>query len=128
MKKLLVVRFNIPGFHNWPNPPERYAYLGDKHRHLFHWEIKIQIEKDNRQIEFIHFKDWLISLINAVFLNENTNENLDNHIDFEGRSCEMIAQETKEYIDRDAKSFGFNPKIYSIEVNEDGENGAIVTW
>ena len=53
MKKYLVVRFNIPGFHNWPNPPEKYSYLGNRHRHLFHWVIKIAVEEDNRQIEFI---------------------------------------------------------------------------
>ena len=121
----IKVKLQVPGFHRWANAPERYEYLRKKHRHVFHITILIKVDK-SRQIEFIDFKDWVSRLINYNFAQDTE---LPTHTNFQSMSCEQIAEQISEFMreswNESKFSMGF---ISSIEVSEDDENSAIVTW
>lgn len=82
------------------------SFLGYPHRHIFHFKVGIEVEHNDRDIEFIQFKRWLTKLYEGAILELNS------------KSCEMIAEELIEVI---SKKYP-NRKI-EVSVSEDGENG-----
>ena len=104
----VVVKFQFPGFHCWPDAPEEVAFLRNRHRHIFHCEVAIQEVNDDRDIEFFLFKKELESGIPFYITGEND-------------SCEMIAQRIKGMVEKDHPG-----RIVMVSVYEDNENGAIV--
>lgn len=101
----------IEGTHNWPNCPfEEVDYLKVPHRHIFHIKATAPVNHDDRDIEFICLKHRVIEYFARYF-----NDVKKLHV-FGAKSCEMIA---RELIDE----FGLS----KCEVNEDNENGAILT-
>lgn len=110
-EKFIWITTSFEGFHQFREAPASVAYLAHLHRHIFHVKVWIEVWHDNRDIEFILFKD----LINNIIKDSLHKEDLG--------SCEMIAdqiyaQVTQEYPDR---------KII-IEVSEDNENGCRCTY
>lgn len=102
-KKWIVITDRFEGIHHYPGANN---YLRFPHRHLFHIKITIEVFHDDREIEFIQFKNWVKQFYPAKV---------------EAGSCEMIADDLmfnirKKYSDRHLK----------IEVYEDGENGGII--
>lgn len=87
------------------------SFLGYAHRHIFHFRVAIDVQHNDRDIEFIQFKRWLESLYSVGTLELNH------------RSCEMIAEELAETINQ--KYPGRN---ITISVAEDNENGATMTF
>ena len=120
MQKNLKIRFSIPGFHYWPNVPEKYKYLGSSHRHMFYWTIRIPIDT-YRQIEFIEMKDKIFSLICKEYKQKGIG--LENHVDFTSMSCEEIAIATQKLVKKE-----LNIECNTVEVSEDGENSAEIIW
>jgi hypothetical protein len=113
------VKFQLEGIHKYPaalNDPSLadVQFLGYPHRHMFHFRVGIEVFHDDRDIEFIQFKRWLISLYGG------SNEPV---IQLDYKSCEMIADELYEQIN--TKYPGRN---VTIEVSEDNENGCYVTY
>lgn len=106
-KAVIIVRFNAQGFHFWPNATEARQYLSNKHRHLFHVEVKTQVDHDDREIEF-H------DLLDAA--RHEFGEG-----DFGHKSCEQLARELAETL---AKMFA---RSFTVSVFEDGEVGAEVS-
>ncbi|MBO4221981.1 hypothetical protein [Bradyrhizobium neotropicale] len=53
----ITVKFQVPGFHRWPDAPEHRAYLRNDHRHLFHVEVSTPVEHHERQIELHDLMD-----------------------------------------------------------------------
>lgn len=102
----IFVRFTQPGFHHWPEPTEERAYLGQRHRHLFHVEVRMHVEHDNREVEFHDLLDLARSLFPGGELG--------------GRSCEMMARHLGKQI---ARHYG---RAIEVIVSEDGEVGASV--
>ena len=115
--KMIWVTFRKEGMHKYPAALEDpklktgdeydVSFLGHPHRHTFHFKVAIEVFHDDRDIEFIQFQRWLLSLYN-----QGTLQN-----DF--KSCEMMSDDlyvqiTKRYPGR---------KI-EIDVSEDGENGS----
>ena len=115
--KMIWVTFRKEGMHKYPaaltdpklKTGDEYdvSFLGYPHRHTFHFKIAIEVFHDDRDIEFIQFQRWILSLYN-----QGTLQN-----DF--KSCEMMSDDlyiqiTKKYPGR---------KI-EIDVSEDGENGS----
>lgn len=115
--KMIWVTFRKEGMHKYPAALEDpklktgdeydVSFLGYPHRHTFHFKVAIQVFHDDRDIEFIQFQRWLLSLYD-----QGTLQN-----DF--KSCEMMSDDlyiqiTKRYPGR---------KI-EIDVSEDGENGS----
>lgn len=101
----------VEGIHNWPGCPfDEVAYLRDPHRHVFHIKATKQVTHSDRDVEFIMLKHKINTYLEVKYYEGKTKCCL-----FGAMSCEMIAKELIE-------EFG----LVKCEVNEDGENGAVV--
>ena len=114
-KRQIFITFQKAGIHCYPEAgtnPElaEVSYLASPHRHIFHFKVYIDIKHDNREIEFIMFKNWIESLYSEGTLSLNS------------KSCEMMTDDL--YFKIAEKYPGRN---VTIEVSEDGENGAVMT-
>jgi len=121
MKKtlnMINVTFTKEGIHKYPaalNDPklatgdwDDVSFLGYPHRHIFHFEVAIQVFHDDRDIEFIQFKRWLERLYSMDTL----------QLDY--KSCEMISDDLAAQINA-----RYPGRKIVIKVSEDGENGSI---
>jgi len=52
MKARVIVRFQVPGFHHWPQAAGERTYLANNHRHLFYVEVTIPVMHEQREVEF----------------------------------------------------------------------------
>jgi hypothetical protein len=120
-ERMIWVTFQKEGIHMYPaastDPAlatgDEYdvSFLGTPHRHIFHFNVAIEVFHNNRDIEFIQFKRWLEKLYSQGTLELNF------------KSCEMISDDLYETI---ATRYP-NRKVV-ITVSEDGENGATITY
>jgi hypothetical protein len=121
VKRFIEVRFQKEGIHCYPaaatdpklKTGDEYdvSFLANPHRHVFHFRVRIAVQHDDREIEFIQFKRWLESLYSGDVLKLNY------------KSCEMIADDMLSQI------IGRHPgRSIEIEVSEDGENGGILQY
>lgn len=115
-KRWIWVRFQKEGIHCYPdaltNPDlEDVAFLGHPHRHMFHFEISIQVVHNDRDIEFIQFKRWLQKLYSGGILELNY------------QSCEMMCDALYDEIAEKYPS-----RDVAITISEDNENGATVEY
>lgn len=115
-KRRIWVTFQKEGIHMYPaaaNDPKLadVSFLGYPHRHIFHFKVWIDVVHSDRDIEFIQVKRWLENLYAGATLSLNN------------QSCEMIAENL--FLQIAAKYPGRNVEI---EVSEDGENGATLTF
>lgn len=113
----IIIRFELEGIHNWPAAKEIFpdvGFLSDPHRHMFHFEMKKQVNHDDRDVEIIRFKREVMGFLMKRY---GTSTELDalpyRHLDFGSKSCEMLAREL-------CTEFDCN----YVSVIEDGENGA----
>ena len=88
-------------------------FLGYPHRHIFHFQVWIDVVHNDRDLEFIQFKRWCESLYSS----DNSVLSLDH------KSCEMMADDL--YIQIAGRYPG---RVVHIEVSEDGENGALIRY
>jgi hypothetical protein len=113
------VKFQLEGVHKYPAALSEPSladvqFLGYPHRHMFHFRVGIEVFHNDRDIEFIQFKRWLISLYGGAN---------DPVIQLDYKSCEMIADDLYEQIaDR------YPGRNVTIEISEDDENGCIVRY
>jgi len=87
------------------------SFLGNPHRHIFHFKVHIDVFHNDRDIEFIQFKRWLENLYKDSIL----------ALDY--KSCEMIADDL--YIQIASR---YPNRAVWIEVSEDGENGCLIRY
>ena len=119
-KRMICVTFQKEGIHCYPAASidanlatgDEYdvSFLGTPHRHIFHFNVAIQVFHNDRDIEFIQFKRWLENLYRGT-------------LELNHKSCEMISDDlyltiSNRYPDRDIH----------ITVSEDGENGATIYY
>ena len=119
--KMIWVTFQKEGMHKYPaaltDPNlatgDEYdvSFLGYPHRHIFHFKVWIGVTHDDRDIEFIQFKRWLLNLYKDATLS----------LDF--KSCEMMSGDLF-----DAISVKYPNREVWIEVSEDGENGSFIKY
>ncbi len=117
MRTTVVVKFQIEGMHCWPDAAKELphaAFLANPHRHIFHVTAERVVNHDDRDVEIIMFKKYMVDSITTKWRNA-TNKDWRSITDFGSMSCEMMA---KAFIDM------FD--LISCEVLEDGENGARV--
>ena len=115
MKTEVYCTLQIEGTHNWPDCPfDEVGYLRDPHRHMFHIKAYKEVTHSDRDVEFIMLKHDIEHFMWKEFGKES--RNMSCLIEFGAMSCEMIAEKLIEEFD-----------LSRCEVNEDGENGAIVT-
>lgn len=87
------------------------SFLGVPHRHIFHFRVSIDVLHNDRDIEFIQFKRWLENLYR------------DGTLQLDYKSCEMMADDLYVQV-----ATRYPDRSVQIEVSEDGENGAIITY
>lgn len=119
--KMIWVTFQKEGMHKYPaaltDPAlatgDEYdvSFLGYPHRHIFHFKVWIGVTHDDRDIEFIQFKRWLLNLYKDATLS----------LDY--KSCEMMSGDLY-----DAISQRYPNREVWIEVSEDGENGSFIKY
>ena len=120
-RRQIWVTFQKEGIHCYPAAASDPAlatgneydvsFLASPHRHIFHFQVWIDVVHNDRDIEFIQFKRWLENLYR------------DDTLQLDHKSCEMISDDlylqiAQKYPDRGVW----------IEVAEDGENGALVKY
>ena len=120
-KREIWVTFAKEGIHCYPAAKDDpklatggwddVSFLGVPHRHIFHFRVAIEVQHNDRDIEFIQFKRWMERLYSEGVL----------ELDY--KSCEMMAEELAEHIH--ARYHGRN---FTITVSEDNENGATLTF
>jgi hypothetical protein len=120
-QKKIWVTFQKEGVHCYPaaatDPTlatgDQYdvSFLASPHRHMFHFRVAISVEHNDRDIEFIQFKRWLVNLY------------ISNTLQLDFKSCEMISDDLYTQI---ANKYP-NRDVW-IEVSEDGENGSYAEY
>lgn len=109
----VLITFQLEGLHQFPKAGELFPdvyFLSNLHRHMFHFKLEKEVFHDDRDIEFLMFKREVIEYLNKYYSSEHK------CLHFSNMSCEMIAKEL-------LLKFG----CYSVEVWEDGENGAKIS-
>lgn len=119
--RTIFVRFQKEGIHMYPaaatdpalKTGDEYdvSFLGTPHRHIFHFEVTVEVFHNDRDIEFIQFKRWLENLYAGGTLELNY------------KSCEMISDDLYEQI-----ATRYPGRNIVISVSEDNENGAVIHY
>ena len=119
--RTIFVRFQKEGIHKYPaaatDPAlatgDEYdvSFLATPHRHIFHFEVTIEVCHNDRDIEFIQFKRWL------------ENQYSQNILALDYKSCEMISDDLYEVI-----ATRYPSRTIKIKVSEDDENGATISY
>jgi hypothetical protein len=119
--RTIFVRFQKEGIHKYPAAAtdpnlatgDEYdvSFLATPHRHIFHFEVTIEVFHNDRDIEFIQFKRWLENQYSQGIL----------ALDY--KSCEMISDDLYEVI-----ATRYPDRNIVIQVSEDGENGATIVY
>jgi hypothetical protein len=89
------------------------SFLGTPHRHIFHFRVSIDVFHNDRDIEFIQFKRWLIKLYSGQ----------NSVLELNYKSCEMIADDLYVQI-----ASRYPNRNVVIDVSEDGENGCVIHY
>jgi type III secretory pathway component EscV len=97
--------------HRWPEAEKPVEYLSYLHRHMFHVKVMVKVTHHNRDVEFITLKN-------------NVDEFIRTHKPAWGTT--MSCEDMCERIGIDLLNQGI--KVALVEVSEDGENGAVVTY
>jgi hypothetical protein len=119
--RTIFVKFQKEGIHKYPaaatDPAlatgDEYdvSFLATPHRHIFHFEVTIEVFHNDRDIEFIQFKRWLENQYSQGIL----------ALDY--KSCEMISDDLYEVI-----ATRYPDRNIIIRVSEDDENGALIMY
>ena len=119
--RTIFVRFQKEGIHKYPaaatDPAlatgDEYdvSFLATPHRHIFHFDVAIEVFHNDRDIEFIQFKRWL------------ENQYSQNILQLDYKSCEMISDDLYEVI-----ATRYPDRSVAIQVSEDNENGANIVY
>jgi hypothetical protein len=104
----ICVKFEVVGFHHWPQAEGQRQYLRYKHRHKFYYKVWLGVFADDREIEFHDFMEWCQAEVRLEH--------------FETRSCEALARDLLEKI-----TARFSGRSVSVQVFEDNEVGAEVS-
>lgn len=137
---LVKAHFEIEGVHQFPgvnemllqqleqipgenDPALNYldvGFLAFPHRHIFKFDIKVDVFHDDRDIEFIQLGRYLKQSMLARY--PAFDHGCSN---FGAKSCEMLADEVKDIF---LQIYPHYQGKIMIEVSEDGENSAISLW
>ena len=116
VNRQIEITFQKEGIHKYPaalTDPNLadVSFLGYPHRHIFHFRVRIAVQHNDRDIEFIQFKRWIESMYNVG-----------GALELDYQSCEMLAEALIQQI---AKRYD---RAMSVSVYEDNENGAILDY
>ncbi len=106
----IFITTKFEGIHCYPAAPEAVAFLRNPHRHVFGVRIELDVFHDDRELEFILFKQEIDHQLYKKSWNLHT-------------SCEMMAEVLLNYVINK-----YPKRNCSVTVDEDGENGATVKY
>ena len=106
----IYIKNKFEGFHKWKDAPDEVAFLRDVHRHIFHVKTTIEVQQADRELEFFMVQHRINDII-AKFNNETMVE----------WSCETIGIHILKELHK-----LYPGRRMMCDVNEDGENGAVV--
>lgn len=133
IRSSVICQWRQEYFHLWREAPEDLDYLRQKHRHELHIRVELEVFGFDREIEFIALKDELYLFLQRVISGREPINVSDEHTEWarlherifcNEASCEEIAFVLRGHLRR---TYGIN-RVGKVEVLEDGENGAVVTW
>jgi len=111
MFRHIFITFALEVFHNFPEASEvfgeRVAFLEPRHRHMFHFKLYKAVEHNDRDVEFILFKQEVMKYLTETY---------GTPMELGRKSCEDLAEELLTKF-----------TLVGAEVSEDGENGAAVS-
>ena len=113
MTKAIFIRTSFASFNQWPEAPPQVAFLRNLHRHKFNVEVRFSVTEDDRQLEFFMTQ----AAVNKVLF-EKVIPALEKK---RTMSCEMLAGLLFSLLE------GLRLPVISVSIDEDGENGAIVS-
>jgi hypothetical protein len=93
--------------HHWPKAPDAVKFLRTPHRHLFKIRVGFRVMHNDRDVEFFIAKRLVEAYVREQFDNTTTTY-----------SCEQFAMDILGHFDM--------MNCCSVEVSEDGENGALI--
>lgn len=108
-KSFIIVRGQFEFCHRYLSAPTEVAYLRNLHRHMFNYEIELEVYHDDRELEFIMVKHDVEDYLSHSHLNWE-----------ETTSCEQMANCIGLYLQT---KHGFERSL-TVSVFEDNENGA----
>lgn len=117
MKRSVIVRTQYEGVHCWIDAPNEVFYLRYPHRHIFNVEVEVQVEHNDRDIEFIMLKHQIDAYIDS-FVDKRSHVWL-----METKSCEDVAVMIIEYI-----ANVYPGRDITVSIFEDGENGCKIHY
>ena len=112
LKQEIFCTLSIDGIHRWDgcDIPE-VIYLKNDHRHQFGIKCYANVSHSDRDIEFIELKHKVLDYLNDKYYCTTKRTHY-----FGSMSCEMIAIDLVNEFD-----------LSKCEVNEDNENGSVLT-
>ena len=106
------VETRFQGLHRWDDAPAEVKFLRNEHRHEFHVIVQVEQFHDDREVEYIMLKRWVDEQMDKWPYNRGQS------------SCEMMADQLLQKL---KEEYG-QDRQYRIEINEDGENGALLEY
>lgn len=115
-KTVVKVRFQVVGFHCWPQAPKVREYLKRDHRHVFHFQVEAQVSHGDREVEFHTLQEVAWKQLEEIYYLDTGEAAWQ----FGPHSCETMANRLLQQLE------GEFPGVSAVEVWEDGECGARV--
>lgn len=116
LTKEVYCSFAFESWHNWPGATGPYSYLASSHRHMFHVFVQASVTDNEREIEIIEMRGRFLYYANTSLVGKASEP-----VPY---SCETMA----EMLINHAKKMYGHHRSYSVEVSEDGENGAVLSY
>lgn len=82
MRTSVIVKFDMDGFHYYPNAPQEVRFLQNPHRHTFAITAAFRVTDLNREIEIFIMRNKMQQFLSGQY---------GNPCHFGSMSCEMIA-------------------------------------
>lgn len=116
VETMIWVTFQHEGFHAFDRAKtdkklSDVDFLANRHRHIFHCNVTIDVKHDDRDIEFIQFKRFM-----------------EQFTQYDNASCEQICKRLYDHIVYNSGIPEVGKRRIIISVAEDGENGANVVY
>lgn len=115
-KTWAVVTTEVAGLHCWSGAGMQAPYLANRHRHVFKITVWVEQTHDDREIEYIWFKE----VVDGYYRRMRGDQSI---VDFGSRSCEMLARGLIEALRKMEPAW--KCRSFKVQVMEDGENGAL---
>jgi 6-pyruvoyl-tetrahydropterin synthase len=96
-------------------PYQSVSFLKNEHHHDFIITVQCDVEKKNRELEWIMLRIFLKKII------KNNFEILNEIVRFKNRSCEMIADEIKKEFKKKYPKYNWKVSVSEDGVYEGGE-------